>query len=132
MMLLLLISSLPTRIEWFISCWYIKPIAAFLSLCFSRWVYKDAILHSNKVCTDFSPLPPWYLGIYSLSIPLLGWKLPFILMILRVLISISFNSSIFQSIIPKVGLMTLVTNVLCAVALLYAESSEDHNFLHLM
>ena len=81
--------------------------------------------------TDFRPLPPWYRGIYSLSISLFGRKLPFIHRIFRVLLSISFNSSIVQSMIPKVKVMILITNMLCAVALLYAESSEDHTFLHL-
>ena len=79
--------------------------------------------------TNLSPLPPR--GTESLSISLFEWKLPFVHRILRVRLLISFNSSIVQSVILKVWVMILITNILCGAALLYGESSEEHTFLHL-
>ena len=67
----------------------------------------------------------------TISILRSGWKLLFILKILQVLLLISFNSSTVQLMIPKVKVMIVITNILCAVTLLYAEISEDNTFLQL-
>ena len=56
------------------------------------------------------------------------YKLLLMLMMLQSLISVSFNSSIFQAIMPKVALMALVTKVLCAVALVHTEISDGRAY----
>ena len=66
----------------------------------------------------------------SLSMSLLIWKLPVDVSNFRVLISI-LCSSFVQLIIPNVGMITGIANILWDAALLLACSSDDQIFLSL-
>ena len=67
----------------------------------------------------------------SLAMSLLIWKLPVDVSNFRVLVSILCSSSFVQSIIPNVGMITGIANILWDAALLLACSSDDQIFLTL-
>ena len=77
---------------------------------------------------DFSPLPPSDFGMSSISTSPLGGKFPVIASCFLVLQLVSLISFIVQSTIPTDVIERDTANVLCAITLLNADSSEFHIF----